>query len=44
MPCGGAAPRLNEERLALGHAWNDRDLVFPNAIGNPLEAPSMARR
>jgi integrase len=36
--------RLNEERLALGEAWNDHDLVFPNTIGNPLDDRRMVRR
>jgi len=34
---------INEERLALGQAWNDYDLVFPNAIGNPIDERSMVR-
>ncbi len=28
--------RQNERRLALGEAWNDHDLIFPSATGNPL--------
>jgi integrase len=35
--------QLKEERLALGQAWNDYDLVFPNAIGYPLDERSMVR-
>jgi integrase len=34
---------INEERLALGQAWNDYDLVFPKTIGKPIDARSMAR-
>jgi integrase len=26
-----------EERLSLGRAWNDQDLVFPNTIGEPSD-------
>jgi integrase len=29
--------RQNEERLRLGDLWQDRDLVFPNRLGNPLD-------
>lgn len=32
-----------EERLALGAAWNDLDLVFPNTIGRPLEASNVLK-
>lgn len=32
-----------EERLALGEMWNDQDLVFPNSLGNPIDAPSLLR-
>lgn len=36
-----------QERLQLGEAWGDgqdHDLVFPNAIGNPMDAPSLLER
>jgi integrase len=33
--------RQNEQRLSLGPAWNDDDLVFPNTIGEPSD-PSAA--
>lgn len=29
--------RQSEERLALGPAWDDLDLVFPNSVGRPME-------
>src|SRR5215218_10386008 len=28
--------RQNEERLRLGELWEDRDLVFPNRVGKPI--------
>jgi integrase len=31
------------ERLALGSAWEDQDLVFPNTIGKPIEATNLLR-
>lgn len=33
-----------QDRLALGEAWQDHDLVFPNSIGNPMDAPSLLER
>lgn len=36
MPIGGSGRQL-EERLALGGAWRDHGLVFPSAIGTPLD-------
>ena len=33
-----------EERLRLGAAWDDRDMVFPNAVGRPMDVRSLARR
>ena len=33
-----------EERLALGHAWEDHDLVFANEIGRPVEVRNLLRR
>jgi integrase len=32
------------ERLRAGSAWHDHDLVFPNALGKPLEAGNLLRR
>jgi integrase len=32
------------ERLRAGPAWHDRDLVFPNELGKPLEAGNLLRR
>ena len=34
----------NEERLALGPAWDDLDLVFANERGRPLERQNVLRR
>ena len=28
--------RQNEQRLAMGAAWDDHDLVFCNAVGRPI--------
>jgi integrase len=36
--------RQKEERLALGEAWEDLDLVFPNPIGRPMDASNLLRR
>lgn len=36
--------RQLEERLVLGQAWQDRDLVFPNTIGNLYSLGSFERR
>ena len=36
--------RQNEERLRAGGAWQDRDLVFPNAIGGPFNSLTLLRR
>jgi integrase len=35
--------RQNERRLALGAAWQDNDLVFPTAIGTPVNPNNLAR-
>jgi len=35
---------LAEERLALGPAWNDHDLVFPNTIGRPFDRRDLMKR
>jgi integrase len=34
--------RQNEERLFLGEAWTDLDLVFPSQIGTPQDARNRA--
>jgi integrase len=34
----------NEHRLALGAAWDDLDLVFPNELGRPRERQNFGRR
>lgn len=36
--------RQAEERLRLGPAWSDNDLVFANQVGNPIEAQNLVRR
>jgi integrase len=36
--------RQNEERLAMGEAWHDLDLVFTNSIGRPCEARNVIRK
>ena len=36
--------RQAAERLQLGRAWEDQDLVFANAIGKPVEAGNLLRR
>ena len=33
----------NEERLKLGPAWEDRDLVFANEVGRPIDARNLVR-
>ena len=30
--------------MHLGRAWDDRDLVFPNEIGRPIEQGNILRR
>jgi integrase len=35
--------RQLEERLALGTAWEDMDLMFPNAAGKPIDGVSMVK-
>lgn len=32
------------ERLHLGPAWEDNDLVFPNQVGRPMERQNLTRR
>jgi integrase len=36
--------RQAEERQRLGPAWEDRDLVFPNSIGRPMDGKHLLRR
>jgi integrase len=33
-----------EERLRLGPAWEDNDLIFANEVGRPIEATNLIRR
>ena len=35
--------RQTEQRLAAGGTWVDNDLVFPNAVGEPLSPPGIDR-
>lgn len=36
--------RQSRDRLAAGELWVDRDLVFPNQLGGPLDAHNMVQR
>ncbi len=36
--------RQLEERLRLGDAWEDHDLVFPNEVGRPLDRTNLTHR
>ncbi len=36
--------RQAEERLSLGTAWCDMNLVFANEVGRPIEPPNLLRR
>jgi integrase len=36
--------RQIEQRLAVGDAWQDLDLVFPNEIGKPMDASNLSER
>lgn len=36
--------RQGAERLAAGSAWDDRNLVFCNTLGRPVEATNLLRR
>jgi integrase len=36
--------RHAEERLRMGTAWEDHDLVFPNHVGRPVEKQNLLRR
>lgn len=35
--------RQLEERLQLGDAWEDNDLVFPNTVGRPLDGVNLLK-
>ncbi|MGI8494553.1 MAG: tyrosine-type recombinase/integrase [Pyrinomonadaceae bacterium] len=35
--------KQNEDRLKLGAAWQQNDLVFPSEIGTPLNPPNVTR-
>ncbi len=36
--------RQLEERLSMGAAWEDNDLVFANEVGRPIEGTNLIRR
>ncbi len=36
--------RQLEERLSMGAAWEDNDLVFANEVGQPLDGTAVLRR
>jgi len=36
--------RQHAERLRLGPLWAEQDLVFPNAVGRPIERQNLVRR
>ena len=36
--------RVKEMRLLTGETWDERDLVFPNTIGRPLEPRAVEKR
>jgi integrase len=36
--------RQDDERRRLGGAWDDRNLVFPNSVGQPLHTSNFLRR
>jgi integrase len=40
----GHRARQHEERLQLGSLWEDRDLVFPNRSGKPMNADNLYHR
>jgi integrase len=40
----GHRARQNEERLQLGSLWEDRDLIFPNRRGKPMNADVLYHR
>jgi integrase len=34
--------RLAEERIAIGPAWRERDLIFPSGLGTPLDPDNVS--
>jgi integrase len=34
--------RLAEERIAIGSAWREHDLIFPSALGTPLDPDNVS--
>jgi integrase len=36
--------RLAEERMAIGPAWREHDLIFPSAVGTPLDPAAASCR
>jgi integrase len=34
--------RLAEERMAIGAAWREHDLIFPSAVGTPLDPDNVS--
>ncbi|HET6479276.1 MAG TPA: tyrosine-type recombinase/integrase, partial [Actinoplanes sp.] len=34
--------RLAEERMAIGPAWREHDLIFPSAVGTPLDPDNVS--
>jgi integrase len=34
--------RLAEERMAIGPAWREHDLIFPSALGTPLDPDNVS--
>src|SRR5829696_8905434 len=34
--------RLAEERIAIGPAWREHDLIFPSALGTPLDPDNVS--
>jgi integrase len=36
--------RLAEERIAIGPAWREYDLIFPSALGTPLDPDNVSHR
>jgi integrase len=34
--------RLTEERMAIGPAWREHDLIFPSAVGTPLDPDNVS--
>ncbi len=34
--------RLAEERMAIGLAWREHDLIFPSALGTPLDPDNVS--